>query len=245
MKYSAILIAALLAACGEQVVNTFEAPASLYFYRGSNNSAGSPQLDSTNYSFFLAVGPVTEDTLWLDVRLTGNPLPRPRSMTLAQLNAGEEGAAVAGIHHAPLDDPRVAPHMTLPAGATSFAVPVIVKRVPEMDTASFRLQIAIEPGNDFVAGVKNRETYVVHITAMAVKPAAWDRYYDSAFGAWGQAKMRFLIDHVGYTTFEESLSNTDLNTFYNRKAREKLAEYEAANGGPLYEADGVTQVIIP
>lgn len=236
-----ILAIALLAACSEQSIAPFDAPASLYFYRGDRNSSGAPQLDSTNYSFFLAVGPVTGDTLWLDVQLSGLPAGRDRALALVQLNAGEPAASVAGIHHVALDNTT----MKLPVGATSVAVPVIIKRIPEMDTTSFRLQIGIDPGNDFVPGIKGRDSYVIHITAMAVKPAAWDRYYDSAFGTWGQEKMRFLIDYVGYTAFDESLANTDMRTFLNLKAREKLAEYEAINGGPLYEADGVTQVIFP
>ncbi|MDR0766382.1 MAG: DUF4843 domain-containing protein [Odoribacteraceae bacterium] len=245
MKYYITIIAiVLLAACGNQAIDIFDAPASLYFFRGDRNSAGQPQRDSINYSFFLAGGSAVEDTLWLEARLTGLPLPVARPFALVQTNVADSAAAVAGRHYVSFDDPALAAGVNMPADATSAIMPLIVKRTTDMDTASYRLVIAIDPGEHFAAGIINRDTLVIHITAMAVKPAAWDRYYDLAFGTWGQEKMRFLIDHVGYTAFDESLLNNDMRIFLNLKARAKLAEYEAVNG-PLYELDGITQVTFP
>ncbi|MDR2129722.1 MAG: DUF4843 domain-containing protein [Odoribacteraceae bacterium] len=235
-----LLLAALLAgaACENTVVNRYESPASLYFYRGGS------QVDSTSYSFFFAAPSAVEDTLWLDIRLTGIPAGEARPISLVQLNAGETNAARAGTHYVGLDDPRVAPALVLPASATSAVVPVILLRTPEMDTAAFRLALGIVPDDHFVEGIKDRASFVISITATAEKPAAWDRYYDTAFGPWGQEKMRFLIEHVGYTAFDESLANADMRVFLNLKAREKLAAYEAEHG-PLYEADNITRVTFP
>jgi hypothetical protein len=242
--YITLLLLASLAACGSQAIDLFDAPASLYFFRGDRNSAGQPQRDSINYSFFLSGGSATSDTIWIDARLTGEPLPVDRPFALVQANATADDAAIPGEHYVAFDDPAIAASVALPANATGVILPVIVKRVPDMDTVSYRLTIAISPGNLFAPGIIHRDTLVINITAMAVKPAAWDRYYDATFGPWGQEKMRFIIDHVGYTAFDESLSNVDMQKFLNLKARAKLAEYEEANG-PLLEPDGITRVTFP
>ncbi|MDR1415727.1 MAG: DUF4843 domain-containing protein [Odoribacteraceae bacterium] len=238
ITFTGLAAVLLLAACHERVLNKFDATSSLFFYRGTNNAAGVAQSDSTSYSFFIAAGNTVQDTVWLDVRLTGVPANVDRPFPIVQLNADEPGASVAGVHHLPVEGAM------LPAGAISTLIPVVVKRVPEMDTVDFRLQLGISANEHFVEGIKDRTSYVVHITAMAVKPAGWDLYYDATFGEWGQAKMKFIIDYLGYTSFDESLINADMRVFLNLKVRKLLADYEAENG-PLFEADEVTQVIFP
>ena len=102
----------------------------------------------------------------------------------------------------------------------------------------------ILPNEYFIQGIKDRVVYVLKITGKATKPANWDspNSYLATFGEWGQEKMRFIIDYVGYNTFDETLI-TDYRYYLQLKAREKLAEYEAVKG-PIYEADG-TRVTFP
>lgn len=235
----------LFSSCQEKVVNKFEAESSLFFYNGASNSKGLAQQDSLTYSFFLAQGSLQQDTTWLDVYLTGTPSSQTRTISLVQTNTGQPGAAVAGTHFVPLNDPGLLSKLVLPANAVMVAVPIVIKRTSEMDGAEFRLDLAIMPNEFFVDGIKERTKYSLKFTAMAVKPALWDvaNSFLSIFGTWGQVKMKFVIDYVGYSEFDV-IPNVDYRTYLRVKAKQKLAEYEALNG-PLYELDGVTRVIFP
>jgi hypothetical protein len=236
---------ALVSSCQEKVVNKFDADNSLFFYRGTSNSKGINQQDSLSYSFFLAPGSLAQDTTWLDIYLTGVPVDYDRAITLVQTNVGQPGAAVSGTHFVPLTDQGLASKLIMPANKVSVAVPIIVKRTTEMNAQEFRLDLAIVPNEFFVEGIKDRTKYSLKITAMAVKPALWDvaNSFLSMFGTWGQVKMKFVIDYVGYSEFDV-IPNTDYRLYLRLKAKEKLLQYEAANG-PLYELDGITRVIFP
>jgi hypothetical protein len=206
IKYSIPLLALAFAACEEKVVNQFDDAPSLFFNRTNYTNA---QNDSTSYSFFLAPGATMEDTVWLDVRLSGLPTEQDRTLPLVQLNIGDSMAAVVGTHYALPANP------IMPALAVSVNVPVTVKRISEMDTSEFRLELGFIANEHFVLGVKEQATYLVKISAMAVKPVDWDYYYDMAFGQWSQAKMRFMIDYLKYTAFEQSLDDPNLRTYLN------------------------------
>ena len=56
MKYGFFFFISVLAfvACQENEISTFDNESSLFFFRDiyNNNSKGTPQLDSTSYSFF-------------------------------------------------------------------------------------------------------------------------------------------------------------------------------------------------
>ena len=142
------------------------------------------------------------------------------------------------------DNSYVASRMVMPANEVVATIPIIMTRTSEMDTKEFRLDLEIMPNEYFVQGIKDRTKYTVKITAKATKPVKWDapNSYKATFGEWGQEKMRFIIEYVGYNTFDEDLI-TDYRYYLQLKAREKLAEFEALNG-PIYEADG-TRVEFP
>ncbi len=247
IKYSFLILAFIIAisSCQEKTLNQFGSESSLFFFRGASNSKGTPQTDSISYSFFLTESSKLEDTVWVDIRLTGFPSDKERTLPVIQSNSGEVGAAVAGTHYVAFNDPAFVKYLVLPANRVSIAVPVVVKRTTEMETGEFRLEMEITTNEHFVAGIKDRTNYLIKITAMAIKPALWDvaNSYLAIFGPWGQAKMKFIIDYVGFSDFD-IIPNTDYRIFLGLKAKAKLAEYELVNG-PLYEADGVTRVIFP
>lgn len=246
IKYGLSLLAltVVLTACKEQVIPSFDAASSLFFYRGTENNKGATQIDSTFYSFFLA-GSTQQDTVWLDVRLTGIPANYDRIIPIEQTNVDSTGAAIAGVHYVSFTDAAIQKHFIMPAKQVSASIPIVVTRNEAMNFEEFRLDLAITTNENFVAGIKDRTTYSIKITAKAVKPVVWDNpnSFKVVFGEWGQKKMEFIIDYVGWTEFDAA-PTTDYRWFLNLKAREKLAEYEAKNG-PLYEADMITQVVFP
>ena len=229
--------------CEEKVVDQFDAEPSLFFYNGNYNLAGESQLGSYSYSFFYIESSVTQDTLWVDVRLNGFTPDEDYPISLVQLNEGDS-AAVAGKHYVAFDDPSMQEELIMPAGNISTLIPIVINKTEDLEIKEFTLEFGFEANNYFVAGIEDPSTFTITMTAMAVKPPAWDHYYDVAFGEWGQEKMKFLIDYVGFTDFTISLSSFDLYRYYNLKARAALEEYEAENS-PIYENDGVTKVIFP
>lgn len=245
--YSILLLAFVLivSACQEKMVYKFDDQSSLFFYRGSSNSKGVPQIDSISYSFFLAEGNAMQDSVWIAIFLTGTPSDKDRIIPMEQSNVGETMAAEAGVHYIGLDNPDMARFMILPAGKVSMVVPIIVKRTAQMETDEFILDLKISTNDNFVEGIKDRTSLRLKITASAVKPPKWDipNSYLAIFGPWGQEKMKFVINYVGFKDFDQTLT-TDYRVFLTIKAKAKLAEYEALNG-PLYEADGITRVIFP
>ena len=252
IKYGLLLLmaGAIFTACEEKVVYKFDDAPSLYFYRNqyTANSEGVMQYDSIGYSFFLA-GSAQETEIWLQVDLTGKPSAQDRKITITQSNAGEPGAAVAGTHYVAFDDARIAEYMVMPANATSTVIPLILTRTTSMDTEEYRIVMEITANDNFTQGTKQwsggQRSFIVNVTAKISKPIAWDRNYDNTFGEWGAEKMRFLIDYVGYTDFEYNIGyDTEYRYFWNITAKTALAEYEALHG-PLYEADGITQVTFP
>lgn len=251
ITYVAVLFLAsvILSGCEEKVVYKFDDDASLYFYRDryTANEKGVLQYDSIDYSFFLA-GSAQQTEIWLQLNLTGNISDAPRSFTIVQTNADEEGAAVAGVHYVAFDDSRMKEQLILPANTTRVMIPIILTRTESMDDHSFRLALAIAPNDHFVEGIKQgnygQHSFVINVTAEALKPVSWDRNYDYCFGTWGKVKMGFLIDEVRFLDFETDMSNYDMRFFWNLKAKETLARYEAEYG-ELYEEDNVTKVAFP
>lgn len=234
--------AGLFSSCEKEAVAEFDSPASLFFYSGAYSLMGGAQGDSKSYSFFYTESTLTEDMLWIDVRLTGMPSDRDHVIPLVQQNVGKPGAAVAGTHYVAFDDPRMVEYLVIPEGSTGVTIPVIIKKTADMEDKEFTLEVGIGTNDYFVAGLKEKSVFTVTMTAMAVKPPGWGYYYEQVFGTWGQVKMKFIIDHVGFTDFETVLDNNyDLRRYLSMKSRELLAQYEAEHG-PLYENDGITRV---
>lgn len=250
LKYVlALLVSAFVwLGCQEEVVETFDSESSLFFYEGEYNLSGDPQYGEFSYSFFYAESGTTRDSVWVDVRLTGLPVDEDRRISLVQLESEEEEeeveVAVSGNHFVAFDDPELQELLVMPAGATSVLIPVVINKTADMETDEFTLEFGFESNDFFVSGLKEQASFVITMTALAVKPAGWDYYYDYTFGEWGSAKMKFLIDYVGFDDFTIDLSNPDYYRFFNLKARNALEEYEA-EFGPIYESDGVTRVIFP
>lgn len=239
----------LLTGCEDKVVEKYDSDASLYFYRNMNyaNDKGIVQYDSIDYSFFLA-GSAQESDIWLQVQLTGNLSDQPRSFKIVQTNAEDANAAVAGTHYVAFDDPEMKKYLVLPAHATKVLVPIKLKRTADMDKKSFRLALALVPNENFAEGIKQgnygQSSFIINITAEAIKPVTWDRNYDYTFGEWSKVKMGFLINEVKFTDFTTDMSNLENRYFWNLKAKSVLADYEAKHG-TLYEDDGITKVVIP
>ena len=231
------LMALFAASCEKDVVHRFEEQASLCFYWDIPTIGAPTQRDSLNYSFFLGDDSVVQDTVWIDVRLTGMPSSTPRQMPFSQINTGKANAAIAGTHYIAFDDPRFATHMVFPAGKVAMMFPVVMLRTAEMRTKEFRLEIGIGTNEHFTTGIYKQTSFLVKFNDYISEPPTWySAYFNYAFGTWGAVKMKFIIEYVGLTDFETMLGS-DIRNYYGAQARQKLIWYEETYG-PLYEDDG-------
>lgn len=236
-----LLVLALLAtACQELVVNKYEDDPFLYFYRGNFDIYGNGQHDSLIYSFFLKESARQRDTLWVEVRLSGVPSPLPRPVPVIQVPA-DTLDAVPGRHYIPFDDPEVKNLVMLPANAVKAKVPVIVLRDSSLALAEYAILLEIRDNDQFDLPLPGQERFLLRVSDLATAPPNWTTATTSlwrrVFGVWGAVKMRFIIDHVGFSDFELTSITGDMQDYLKTKARQKLAEYQAING-PLREADG-------
>ena len=236
------LMAICAVSCEKNVVHRFEDQSSLYFYKGAENGMGVAQNDSIIYSFYLMESSVLQDTVWLDVRLTGMPSQNALPLPISQINTGGTNATIAGTHYIAFDDPGFAAHMVLPAGKVSIMFPVVLLRTPDMRNGQFKLDIGIGVNEHFTAGIIGQTTFIIKVSDNATKPLLWDAVLAPAFGQWGQVKMKFIIDYLGFTDFDTTVLYDDMVNYWKAQAQLKLVTYEAAYG-PLYEDDGLTRVI--
>lgn len=235
MKKYAYIISLLVlplihAGCQEKVVEKYNDSDCLYF---ENATWG--QKDSISHSFFILRESVVRDTVLVQVNTMGFASDKDRPIKLVQTNRDEEGAAIPGVHYVPFDDPEMQKNLVVKAGQAKVMVPVIFLRDPSMKKGEVRLWIGIEENEYFKTGIEKFQTFLVKSGDVAQKPDKWGSYWVYQFGEWGPVKMRFIIDYVGWSDFENP-PDTGMRLYLQLKAREQLKLYnESHPGAPLCE----------
>jgi hypothetical protein len=237
------LAALLLAGCGKETESSFSGSPGLYFHKQARRGAADFQNDSIAYTFFTRESQVVRDTVYIDLRAMGFPAAEARRISLVQVGADRQDAAVAGEHYVAFDrlDERL---MMFPAGEVRYRLPVVVLKTPEMKQREYRLELELRDSGDFTISMKERARFLVKITDMATKPTNWDSKWVKYFGAWGSVKMKFLIDYMGITDFDSN-ADFDLETgkYLSARANELLDKYNKDNDTTLTEQDEAKTVV--
>lgn len=230
MFCASLSLLALLNSCREQEAALYSDEPKISFTRGDD---GYGQQDSVTQSFFLLPTDQMRDTVWVELSLEGTPYSVPRSIKIEQTNAGEAGAAEAGIHYVAFDDPEIADAMQLPANAVTVNIPVILLLDNSLYNEKVAIEMTVAENENFKPGIEENRNFKVTTTAMAEEPSTWStwQYY---FGTWGSVKMKFIIDYVGFSNFEE-LPEMGYISYLRSKAIEQLEEYNATHDQPLCE----------
>lgn len=184
-------------------------------------------------SFFTIKSEIDKDTAWLKVKTLGFPTEYDRSFAIVQSNTGVKGAAVAGVHYLSFAAPEMQEWLVIPAGKVEVEFPVVLFRDTSLQREVFGLKIAIAENEYFKIGLPQYSVCLLRISDKADKPVLWDSYWNTIFGTWSSVKMKFIIDYVGLSEFEERLE-LSYTTYLKNKANRKLEEYnEAHPGEPL------------
>ncbi len=229
-----ITIALIAASCSQFDAIEYENDPAIYFANEQNG-----QRDSLNHSFFIVPGD-GPDTVYLDIRTMGYLSNIDRTIKIIQTNAGDENAAIAGVHYVPFDDPKVSKYFIIPANSAKMNVPIILLRDESLNLKQVRLELAVAENENFRPGIERWRNFVIKTTAQATKPTKWDSRWKYHFGAsWGSVKMKFIIDHTGYTEWDIVPSDYGYLTFLRSKVLDAFQQYNQNNpDNPLKEADG-------
>ena len=188
---------------------------------------------------------VKVDTVWVTARTQGFLSTADRSFELQQISAGTERAdAVAGQHYISFDDAEMKGRLVVLAGANSVRFPVVVRRDASLADGDVSLYFQLRPNQNFGQGLEPLRTVKLVISDRLAKPTSWSDYY---FGAYGQVKHRFMIDHTGLRwddDFIRELVSGDWG-YIQYLAMLLARELESENASrarqglkPLAEADG-------
>lgn len=220
--------------CEENKMEVYSDAPALYFDHSLD------QADSINYSFFILDESVKRDTVWVTVNTMGALSDADRPFVLRQTNVGQPDAAVAGVHYISFDDTSVKDYFVIPAGQAFQKIPVIFLRDKSLAMGSYRLELTIEPNENFKPGVDQWRNFILTTTDEAVKPKLWDTFWRYTFGStWGSVKMRFIIQHTGLTDFDTRPSDYSYTSWLGGTVKQALLEYNTAHpDAPLSEADG-------
>lgn len=240
-----LLAGVCMSSCQEKVVMLYENDPRLYFYKGTDYTNGITQRDSIVYSFYTKETTRMRDTVYVNIRTMGLPEDYARQITLKQTNAGKENAAVAGTHYVAFDDNEVAVSMVIPANAVMTNIPIILLRDRSMKFAEYRMELEIVENEEFGIALETQKNFLIKVSDMTAPPANWNSTWIYVFGEWGAVKMKFIIDYLGFTDFDNySQYSSEEYNYFKMKANQKLEEYNATHP-VLTEDDGITLVEFP
>ena len=209
----------LLAACNRQEVPVY----------GDVDALSLAGSDSIMHSFFSLPEEQMRDTVYIVFGTMGYPSGEARPVKIVQTNAGEPDAAVPGVHYVPFDDPEVAGSFAVAPGKTTARVPIILLRDKSLLTSSVCLKMALRKNECFEPMVESNATFRITTSSMPAPPEKWNYLWKDVWGVWGPKKMWFIINYLGFSKFDEQISDSAYKKYLNLKARTKLTEYNYAN----------------
>ena len=238
--YSTALLALvlLLTGCEKDKMQAYTLPDMIYVYKDQFNT----KKDSTTYSFAIRSNALMVDTVKIPVRIMGEAKNIAREVKFR---------AVADSSNAVQDQHYTFLPYTIPAGAFTADLPLVVKRTADMKTKEMRLLLEIIETKDFKPGVPNSTgggstaggsiRYLVKINDFLTKPSNWDGTLVFYFGTYSAVKYKMVIDLLGRAEFPTSGTDAVGYTqflYYKQLCKNALAAYEAANG-PLFDENGI------
>ncbi len=246
MKKLLTLLVVLTACSKAEISESYTGQQSVYFIYNTN-AIYSGGIDSVNYTFVEKNSTVTQDTVWLPVRITGNAADHDRAIDLAVITG--KTTAVKDVHYKLLDY-----HM--PGKSFTASLGVVLLRDASLRDTSLVLSLHLQPNAEFPELMKDtlmgdgtyysRNQVRIVFTDRLTKPGNWDAYLVNFFGLYSEVKLRFIASVLGISTFPSSgpdaLSYPTLQ-YYQNTVRNALLEYNAQHG-PLTDENG-NPVVIP
>lgn len=220
------------------------------------------RLGEYSYSFVWSEAGMVRDTVYLPVRVMGGPADADRVVALEQISeqnityikdhwgyvvdsvvTERTDKAVAGKHYVAFDDPEYRSLLTVPAGAVTSSIGVILLRDASLSEEKVRLRIRLQANDDFKQGESRFLERTITISDMLEQPANWvTRLMNNRLGTYSKAKHRLMIQVVGEGTkvdeawIEQAYSSSSFLIYWRMKFIEALQAY---NNDPTHIAAGL------
>lgn len=221
-----------MCSCQQQDTEVYENDPRIFFARGDR---GYGQQDSLVHSFFTVPEGQDRDTVFIELKTMGFPSEISRPVKIIQTNTDAADAAISGTHYVAFDDPSIAGQFAVAPGEVAVKIPLILLRDKSLETRKVRLEMTVGTNEYFRPGIDKNRNFMVRTTAMSEKPTNWDTDWKYTFGDWGSKKMWLIVNYVGYSKFDESISDSGYKDYLKLKAHTKLAEYNQTHAEPLCE----------
>ncbi|PUZ26754.1 protein of unknown function [Chitinophaga costaii] len=246
MKKILVLLLFLTACSKIDISTSYKGQESVYFIYNIND-VYSGGIDSITYTFVDKASTVTQDTVWLPVRIAGNTTTYDRAIKLAVV--ANQTTALPNTQYKLLD-------YNMPGNAFATRLGVVLLRDASLQDTSATLTLGLQPSADFPVLMKdtlmgdgafyNRNQVRIIFNDRLIKPGNWDTYLVIFFGTYSETKLRFIASVLGVSTFPSSGPNAlgyPTLQYYQNTVRNALLEYNA-NHAALTDENG-NPVVIP
>lgn len=187
--------------------------------------------DSLTFSFVTYPTDTTEKVMMVNAVIMGTPQDHDRTANIVVDN---------DLTTASPQQYSLPATVTIPAGKTSAAFPVTLRRDASLQQQTVRLYIKVAPSDDFQPGVNEENHLLLVWNDILSKPTNWDELKEF-FGEYSNTKYRFMIANAGgITEFDtDKLSWGELMNL-RIKFQNALQDYNNAHpGNPLKDENGV------
>lgn len=247
-----VLPAVLLTACKKEGLITYNVPDNIYF----NYMAGVKPAeaiigilnDSLNFTFSYSNATVKDTLLPIPVMVTGAPANTDRSF---RVTVASGATAVEGKHYH-------LPSFVIHAGRIVDTMLIPVERTEDLRQREVAFTLQLQPDETFKTGIPYRiNRYGDTVNALIVKIKFSDilsggsnwASYAGYFGNFSEKKVMLMNQVVGLpldfwapgTTFD---SEKMARATYYATTMSRYLKQQAAAGNTIYEADGVTPMIM-
>lgn len=135
----------------------------------------------------------SEVTLHIPVEIGGYSKSIDRNFSLQVLP--DSTTAVEGMHYK-----ITMPVITMPADSFKIHIPIrLMNTDPKLKNEKVRLYLRLQPNENFVSGIYNKQDLSLYISDILIKPKIWDAVYSGFFGTYSQAKHRKILEIANIT----------------------------------------------
>ncbi|MCF6404651.1 DUF4843 domain-containing protein [Chitinophaga filiformis] len=233
---AAILYFALLG-CKKETIDLYSGKSLLYFDYSlhTSNQRNPERIDTALFTFSLANEQLTDSTFNVQVSLMGKQADHDRAINIQVVDSAT--TAIAGVHYEPL-----ATTFVLPANQSVVYIPVHIYRTAEMSQQQYRLQLQLQPNQDFdttIAQIESKKdvstsTFTLYIDDQIGRPARW---LDGYLGTFSRKKILLICSQLNMTV-NDFTAITVAEVTYIGKAMQRYLDQQKASGNSVYEDDG-------
>lgn len=166
----------ILTGCSRTNTDLFDDSPSIYF-------DGDLEID-----FTFAKHKIDEVVIRIPVEIGGykNSVERTFNLQIVE----DSTTAIKGVHYE-----IMMPKIMMPADSFKVHIPIkVFNSDPSLKSEKVRLYLKLQPNENFVSGIYNKQELSLYISDILLKPSIWDNVYSGFFGVYSEAKHRKILE---------------------------------------------------